>query len=165
MAIGKKSVTLFKAISLALIVANLMTLFMHWLGASERGMSAGVGIFAASFDTGYTKSTSFWSVMLIINAILIILLSGLAIYGLLKDKNGLVLPLVIVSFVSFFLALFQKSFIGRSDLHVGVGAWLALVMATAIFSLLNSISEPFRLMIFITKYAPARILCLPNLVF
>lgn len=130
MEFGKKPITLFKAISLALIAANLMTLFMIWLGGAERGLSAGLSIFSTAYLGMYS---SFWSVMLIINAILIILLTGLAVYGLLKDKNSLVLPLAVIGFITFFLAVFQKAFIGESDLHVGVGAWLMLFLSALAF--------------------------------
>ena len=124
MEFGKKQITLFKAISLALIVASLVTLFMNWLGASLYGMHAGANIFG----------TSFWSVMLLINGILLILLAGLAVYGLLKDKNSLVLPFAIVGFISFFLAIFQKAFLGvGGEMHVGLGAWLLLFLSLLAF--------------------------------
>ena len=133
MEFGKKQITLFKAISLALIVACFFTIFMNWLGASMYGMHAGANMFGTSFK-GWTSGTSFWSVMLIINAILLILLAALAIYGLLKDKNSLVLPFAVVGFISFFLAVFQKAFLGvGSEMHVGLGAWLMLFLSLLAF--------------------------------
>ena len=133
MEFGKKQITLFKAISLAMIVTCFFTIFMNWLGASMMGMHAGANMFGTSFK-GWTNGTSFWSVMLIINAILLILLAGLAIFGLLKDKNSLVLPFAVVGFISFFLAVFQKAFLGvGSDMHVGLGAWLMLFLSLLAF--------------------------------
>ena len=86
------------------------------------------------FATGIQgEYNSFWSVMLIINAILLILLAALAIYGLLKDKNSLVLPFAVVGFISFFLAVFQKAFVGSSSLHVGVGGWVTLFLSVLAF--------------------------------
>ena len=125
MEFGKKQISLFKAISLALIVTCFFTLFMNWLGVSMYRMHAGVNIFGTSFSN-LTDGTSFWSVMLIISAVLLILLAGLAIFGLLKDKNGLVLPFGVVGFGSFFLALFQKIFLDEGEIHLGLGAWLML---------------------------------------
>ncbi len=131
MSIGKKTLSFFKAIALALIAAGLMTLFMIWLGYSENGTSAGVGVFSAGIAGMYT---SFWSVMLIINAILLILLSGLAVLGLLLDKNTLALPLPILGFLMFFLTLFQKLFIDESVVRLGVGPWLLLFLSILAFA-------------------------------
>ena len=122
MEFGKKQISLFKAISLALIITCFFTLFMNWLGISERGLNAGAIIYSTSVE----MFTSFWSVMLIINGVLLILLAGLAIFGLLTDKNGLVLPFGVVGFCSFFLALFQKIFLDEREIHLGLGAWLML---------------------------------------
>ena len=126
MSFGTKTITLFKAISLALLTACLMTLFMPRLSMSYGGIHGGVSVFTTGILHSYV---SFWSVMLIINASLLILLSGLAVFGLLKDKNALVLPAALVAFLMFFLAVFQKAYIGQSDLHVGVGAWLNLPLS------------------------------------
>ncbi len=131
MSIGTKTITLFKAICLALIAVCLATLVMSWLGTSITGVHAGISVFATGVKGEYT---SFWSVMLIINAVLFILLSGLAVYGLLKDKNTLLFPLAVVGFLMFFLAVFQRAFIKNDndlvsmgmELHVGRGAWLML---------------------------------------
>ena len=122
MEFGKKQISLFKAISLALIVTCFFTLFMPWIGESERGMIGGSIIFSCG-----VFQVSFWSVMLIIGGVLLILLAGLAIFGLLKDKNGLVLPFAAVGFFSFFLALFHKIYLGYE--HVGLGAWLMLFLS------------------------------------
>lgn len=144
MSFGKKTLTLFKAISLALIAACLMTLFMIWLGASEKGALAGVGVFSTSLAGMYT---SFWSVMLIINAILFILVSALAVFGLLLDKNLLALPLPVIGFLLFFLTLFQKLFIGESELHLGAGPWLILFLSLLAFgaTLLDNLANEKKL--------------------
>ena len=128
MEFGKKQITLFKAISLALIVTCIFLLFTPWLGMAEGGMIGGTIMFSCG-----EYGSSFWSVMLIINAILLILLAALAIYGLLKDKNSLVLPFAVVGFISFFLAVFQKAFVGSSSLHVGVGGWVTLFLSVLAF--------------------------------
>ena len=147
MSFGTKKITLFKAISLALLAACLMTLFMPWLtlfmpelSMSYGDIHEGVSVFTTGIQHRYV---SFWSVMLIINASLLILLSGLAVFGLLKDKNALVLPAALVAFLMFFLAVFQKayiygamqremfagSYIDFDDVFLGVGAWLNLPLS------------------------------------
>ena len=131
MEFGKKQITLFKAISLALIVTCVFLLLTPWLSVPVySGLKASIGVFSTSIDGEYT---SFWSVMLIINAILLVLTAALAIYGLMKDKNSLVLPFAVVGFISFFLAVFQKAFLDESNLHVGIGAWLTLFLSVLAF--------------------------------
>ena len=134
MSIGTKTLSFFKAIALALITGGLMTLFMQWLGYSEAGLSAGVSVFATSFSVGIMRFTSFWSVMLIINAILLILAAGLAVYGLLKDKNTLVLPFAAIGVLMFFLAIFQTAFIGESEIRLRGGPWLLLLLGLLAFA-------------------------------
>lgn len=130
MSFGTKPITLFRAIALALVLVCLVSvLLMPCLGARIREMginvNMGIGIFSTSLGGEYT---SFWSVMLIINAILLILLGGLAIFGLIKDVKVLVLPFALVGFITFFLALFQKLFVDMKILHVGRGPWLLLFL-------------------------------------
>lgn len=126
MTFGTKTISLFKAICLALIAACLMTLLMPWLSSSYAGIHAGINVFATGIQGEYN---SFWSVMLIINAVLVILLAGLAAFGLLRDRNALVLPMAAVGFLMFFLTVFQRAFIDERELHVGVGAWMMLFLS------------------------------------
>ena len=145
MEFGKKQIALFKAISLSLITVCFFMLFMPWLK---------IGIYEAFYDASAFSTAcgagSFWSVMLIINAILFILLTALAVYGLVTDRNTLVLPIAALGFLMFFMALFQLIHIrvlltreaasygygwGGDSLssifsgHIGVGAWLMLFMS------------------------------------
>ena len=127
MSFGTKPITLFRAIALALIVLCIFTLLMPCLGVSMRTlgvrMNVGISIFSTSIEGEYT---SFWSVMLIINAIFLLLFGALAIFGVIRNIKVLVLPFTLICFVTFFLALFQKVFIDESELHVGRGPWLLL---------------------------------------
>ncbi|MBR3473710.1 MAG: zinc ribbon domain-containing protein [Oscillospiraceae bacterium] len=132
MSFANKTFSFFKAICLALIAASLMTLFMLWLSGSQYGLIAGVGVFGTNMGESM-KCTSFWSVMLIINAIFFVLTAGQAVFGLLCEKNTLVLPMSVIGFLMFFLALFQKLFIGEDSLHVGIGAWLMLFLSLLAF--------------------------------
>lgn len=132
MSFGTKPITLFRAVALALVLLGLFTLMMPCLSIDASNLSlpgvkrVGLGFFATSIGE---YKTSFWSVMLIINSILLILLGGLAVFGILKDRKLLVLPFALIGFITFFLALFQKLFIDYSDIHVGRGAWLLLFVS------------------------------------
>ncbi len=132
MSFGTKNITLFRAIALALILLALSTMLMPYLGTDlgsflgmkTGGLILGFGIFATGVAGEYT---SFWSVMLIINAILLILLAAVAIFGLIKDVKLLVLPFSLISFITFFLTVFQKLFIDEDEVRVGRGAWFLLL--------------------------------------
>ncbi len=131
MSFGTKTITLYRAISLALILACLLTLLMPWLGMFLYGYSVGIGVMKTGVEGSFT---SFWSVMLIINAILFLLFAALAIFGLIRDVKLLTLPLAALGLIMFFLALFQKIFISHNgynliDIHLGAGPWLLLPLS------------------------------------
>jgi hypothetical protein len=91
--------------------------------------------------------TSFWSVMLIICSILFILCAGLAVFGLVTERNLLVLPVAVLAVGMFFLALFQLIFID-SSLHMTYGSWFFLVFGIGayVFALLDDLGagrKPF----------------------
>lgn len=129
MSFGTKSISLFKAICLALVLVCFLALFMPWLSqAIGLGTRSVVGLFSIGFRGRFV---SFWSVMLIINAILFILLAGLALFGLLTEKGGLVFPAALVAVLLFFLAFFQNLYIGRG-MRLGLGPWLMLLLGLGI---------------------------------
>ena len=135
MSFGTKPISLFKAICLALVVVCFFTLLMPWLSGTRdymTGMRSSVGVFSTGLRG---RAVSFWSVMLIFNAILLFLAVGLAVFGLITEKGGLSLPLALVGLLLFFLALFQCLLInGRTGMrfHVGIGPWLLLLLSLGI---------------------------------
>lgn len=148
MSFNFKSLSVFKIIALALAFLCLVMLFLPWISMSAMGQSESVSI----FNTGINGNvSSFWSVFLIIFAIVAILAILAAAYGVLTDKIILALPLPVLALVMFLLAFFQKlhiknvikkelgSFSDLGDLirvHVGVGGWLFLLFALGCFGVL-----------------------------
>lgn len=159
MGFTQKNITIMRAISLALICVCFVLLFSAWIGIKGEG----VNVFKTSIEGNFT---SFWSVLLIIDAILFILLSGLAIFGLVTGKNILVLPVAILAFLMFFICLFQKIFIDYSSLHLQVGVYFFMVCGVGAYvaALLDDLGagrKPFDLSVLgispkpkAPKYAP-----------
>ncbi len=148
MAFTQKKMTLARTISLVMICLCLFMLFMPWLGSSirEMGISAVLGVNAFKTSVG-GYYTSFWSVMLIICSILFILCVGLAVFGLVTERNLLVLPVAVLAFGMFFLALFQLIFID-SSIHMTYGSWFFLIFGIGayVFALLDDLGagrKPF----------------------
>ena len=139
-------------------------LFLPWISAKTSVYSSTAAYNV--FKTGIGGSAaSFWSVMLVIFAILYILCLLLAVYGILSDRSTLALPLAALAFVMFFFAVFQRAFamneltktaaaamysmVGSSaamyassmvsslvQIHVGAGAWLFFFLNLAAVALL-----------------------------
>ena len=150
MAFTQKNITLMRAIAMVLVCICLVLLFVAWIGESERLYGVRITLGFNAFQTGVGGNyTSFWSVMLIISAILFILLAGLAIFGLVTERNILVLPVALVALVMFFLALFQLIFID-SGLHLQIGLYFFLLCglgayAAALLDDLGAGRKPFDL--------------------
>ena len=153
-----KNLTIFKIIALVLIVACFVMLFLPWLTVKTSIYSAGASynVFKTGLDG---KASSFWSVMLVILAILFILAMYLGVFGILTDRSTLVLPIAVLAFLMFFLAVFQRAFamsvltkaataamysLGAANaamyasglvtsltIHVGAGAWLFFFLGLA----------------------------------
>ena len=144
-----KPLSLFKIIALVLVVLCFIMLFLPWITVSALGQSESVSIFGTSIEG---EVGSFWSVMLVIFAILSILAILLAIFGILTDRNVFVLPLAGLAVLMFLFAFFQvlrvkgelkaqlgeyASYMGGLlKIHVGVGGWLFLLFGLGACGLL-----------------------------
>ncbi len=144
-----KPLTLFKIIALVLVGLCFVMLFLPWLTVSAMGMSESANVFGTGIEG---EVSSFWSVFLVIFAILAIIAVLLAVFGILTDRNLLALPLAALAVFMFLFAFFQvlhvkgelKSQLGEYasymsglvKIHVGVGAWLFLLFGLGAFGVL-----------------------------
>ena len=157
-----RSLSLFKIIALVLVVLCFVMIFLPWVTASVSAFGYSVASRQNVFSTGSfggdlagelgLKVGSFWSVMLIIFAILAILAILLAVFGILTDRSLFALPLAALAVLMFLFALFQSSFVKSKALsslgehgsylsslfkvHPGIGAWLFLLFGLGAFGLL-----------------------------
>ena len=135
-----RSLSLFKIIALVLVALCFIMMFLPWITMSALGQSMTYGVFGTSIEG---EVGSFWSVMLVIFAILSILAILLAVFGILTGRNNLVLPLACLAVLMFLFAFFQvlhvkgmmKAEMGEYaalvsnmvKIHIGVGGWLFLL--------------------------------------
>lgn len=157
-----KPLSLFKIIALVLVVLCFIMLFLPWVTASVSAFGYSLASRQNVFSTGSIggdlaveldlKVGSFWSVMLIIFAILALLAILLAVFGILTDRNLFALPLAALAVLMFLFALFQSSFVKSKVLsylgeygsylsslfkvHPGIGAWLFLIFGLGACGLL-----------------------------
>ena len=145
----KRSMSLFKIIALVLMGLSFIMLFLPWLSVSAsflgQNMSEGLNIFETG---GNGNISSFWSVMLIIFAILTLVAIGLGVLGVIKDRTVYALPLAGLALLMFTFAICQVLFVrhelkdqvgslsGIAKIHVGAGAWLFLVFCLGAFGVL-----------------------------
>ncbi len=156
-----KNLTIWKIVALVLLVACFVMLFLPWISTKALYNTETFNV----FSTAASNYGSFWSVMLIIFAILFILCFFLAIFGILSDRSTLALPVGILAFLMFFFCIFQMAFINSEvksqasalmmsalggaygsgvgmmlssaiEVHVGVGAWLFFFFGLAVVGLL-----------------------------
>ena len=144
-----RSLSLFKIIALVLVVLCFIMLFLPWITVSALGQSESVNVFGTSIEG---EVGSFWSVMLVIFAILSILAILLAAFGILTGRNNLALPLACLAVLMFLFAFFQVLHVkgelkaqlgeyasymgGLLKIHVGVGGWLFLLFGLGACGLL-----------------------------
>ena len=133
MTIGTKTLSLFKLISLGLILICFIMMFLPWM----------------------TIKGCFWTVMLSIFEILFFLAIALAVAGILTDRSLWVLPVAALAVLMFLFDMFaafwtknqMNGMLGgfgsyMSDygvsmsVHVGVGAWLFLLFGLAAYGVL-----------------------------
>ena len=144
-----RSLSLFKIIALVLVALCFIMMFLPWITMSALGQSMTYGVFGTSIEG---EVGSFWSVMLVIFAILSILAILLAVFGILTGRNNLVLPLACLAVLMFLFAFFQVLHVkgelkaqlgeyasymgGLLKIHVGVGGWLFLLFGLGACGLL-----------------------------
>ena len=138
-----RSLSLFKIIALVLVALCLIMLFLPWLTVSISAFGYSESATFSAFKTGAEGLGSFWSVVLVILAIVSILAILLAVYGILTGRNNYVLPLACLAVLMFLFAFFQvlhvkgmmKAEMGEYaalvsnmvKIHIGVGGWLFLL--------------------------------------
>ena len=151
-----KPLTLFKIIALVLVGLCFIMMFLPWITMSAKVSAFGYSESMRESENLFTVSGAgcFWTVMLQIFEIVFFLAMVLAVFGILTDRNLLVLPIAALAALMFLLAVFtcfwakgkmngQLGELGvyLSDymtykVHVGVGAWLFLLFGLGAFGVL-----------------------------
>ena len=148
-----RSLSLFKIIALVLVVLCIVMIFLPWVTVKVSAFGMSESESANVFKTGIEgECTSFWSVLLIIFAILALLAILLAVFGILMDRSLFALPLAALAVLMFLFALFQSIHVkgvlksamgdyasylgGLVKIHPGIGAWLFLIFGLGAFGLL-----------------------------
>ena len=158
MSVSLKTPTLYKIISMVLVLLCFIMMFLPWVSIKASAMgfsqSESVNLFKMGGDA-FNGKTCFWIVMLKICMILFFLAMVLAIFGALTDRPAFVLPVAVLAVLMFlndmFACFWAKSAVNEmlggyssylSDfgvsygVHVGVGCWLFLLFGLAAYGIL-----------------------------
>lgn len=147
MKIGTRTLSVFKLISLGLLLVCFVMTFLPWI-TTRMGMG---DLKLTENLYGASGGRCFWGVMLAICTLLFFLALVLAAAGIILDRSLWALPVSALGFTMFLLDLFTvlwlKGYYARimggeffsSDafsVHVGIGAWLFLFFVLNIYGLL-----------------------------
>lgn len=153
MTIGTKTLSLFKLISLGLILVCFIMMFLPWM--TMKGGAFGINATQSQNLFAVSGGGCFWTVMLSIFEILFFLAIVVAAAGILTDRTLWVLPVAALAVLMFLFDLFaviwtknqvNDAFGGYGSylsdygvsysVHVGVGAWLFLLFGLAAYGVL-----------------------------
>ncbi len=153
MTIGTKTLSIFRLISLGLIVLCFIMMFLPWVSIKAGGFGMNTtengNLFAVS------GGDCFWTVMLTIFEILFFAAIALGVAGILTDRPLWALPVAALALLMFLFDMFAvfwtknqlNGMMGGFDsylsdygvtygVHVGVGAWLFLLFGLGAYGVL-----------------------------
>lgn len=158
MPLAIKTPTLYKIISMVLIVLCFIMMFLPWISVKASAMGftqrESINLFEIGKDA-FNDETCFWVVMLKICMILFFPAMALAIFGALTDRPAFALPVAALAVLMFCFDMFTcfwakgvlndmlggySDFLGNYGVsygvHMGVGCWLFLFFGLAAWGVL-----------------------------
>ena len=120
MTIGSKTISLFRLIALGLLLLSFIMLFLPWISANALGQSFHANVFGVG--GGSMAGASFWTVMLVIFAILFLFALALAALGIWTERKLWALPVAGLALLMFLFDLFAV-LSAKSELKSAMGGY------------------------------------------